>query len=204
MRPATLVLLVTLWISTIGNVALWRAMAALPELADGRGLAFMVAFGVGVAALTALPLALLAWRWTLKPVLALFLLAAAGGAFFMVSYGIVIDRTMMINVLLTDSREARDLLSPQLFGVLAVLLGLPHIRLPRLLAPAVMLISASSYHIYLFHRIVPELLGLDQMGALGPVASIAVGLVCGVGAMALQRALFSRLGRGFGLAPRTA
>ncbi len=90
------------------------------------------------------------------------------------------------------------------FGVLAVLLGLRHIRLPRLLAPAVMLISASSYHIYLFHRIVPELLGLDQMGALGPVASIAVGLVCGVGAMAVQRALFSRLGRGFGLSPRTA
>ena len=89
-------------------------------------------------------------------------------------------------------------------GVLAVLLGLPHIRLPRLLAPAVMLISASSYHIYLFHRTVPELRGLDQMGARGPVASMAVGLVCGVGAMALQRALFSRLGRGFGLAPRTA
>ena len=131
MRPATLVLLVTLWIATIGNVALWRAMAALPELSDGRGLAFMVAFGVGVAALTALPLALLAWRWTLKPVLVLFLLAAAGGAFFMVSYGIVIDRTMMINVLLTDSREARDLLSPQLFGVLAVLGVVPALAVWR-------------------------------------------------------------------------
>ena len=121
MRPATLVLLVVLWIASIGNVALWRAMAALPELGNARGYAFMLAFGVGVAALTALPLALLAWRWTLKPVLVLYLMAAAGGAFFMLSYGIVIDRTMMVNVLLTDSREARDLLSTQLFGALAVL-----------------------------------------------------------------------------------
>lgn len=131
MRPATLVLLVVLWIASIGNVALWRAMAALPELGNARGYAFMLAFGVGVAALTALPLALLAWRWTLKPVLVLFLMATAGGAFFMLSYGIVIDRTMMVNVLLTDSREARDLLSPQLFGALAVLGLLPALAVWR-------------------------------------------------------------------------
>jgi len=131
-RPATLVVLVSLWLASVGNVALWRAMGALPELANARGTAFMLAFGVGVAALTALPLALLAWRWTLKPALILFLLAAAGGAFFMLSYGIVIDRTMMVNVLLTDAREARELLSPRLWGTLAVLGVLPALVVWRL------------------------------------------------------------------------
>ena len=81
------------------------------------------------------------------------------------------------------------------FGVVATLLGLPSLSLPRLAIPAVMLVSASSYHIYLFHRIVPELLGLDALGAFGVLASIAVGIVSGIGAMALQRLAFSGLSR---------
>lgn len=90
------------------------------------------------------------------------------------------------------------------FAVLAVLLGLPHLRLPRLAIPAVMLISAASYHIYLFHRIVPELLGLDGRGPTGILASIVVGLVSGIGAAALQRRLLARMGSIKPLLPRTA
>ncbi|HRL31094.1 MAG TPA: phosphoethanolamine--lipid A transferase, partial [Ottowia sp.] len=64
-------------------------------------------------------------RWTLKPVITLFLLAAAGGAYFMLSYGVVIDRSMMVNVLLTDGREARELLSLRMLGALLALGVLP-------------------------------------------------------------------------------
>jgi membrane-bound acyltransferase YfiQ involved in biofilm formation len=74
-------------------------------------------------------------------------------------------------------------------------------RLPRLSVPPIMLISAASYHIYLFHRIVPEFLGLDKMGSLGVVASIGAGLLCGIGAMALQRLAFARLGQRLHPAP---
>jgi len=77
------------------------------------------------------------------------------------------------------------------WAVLCVLLLLPHVSLPRMAVPAVMLIAAASYHIYLFHRIVPEVLGLDGMGHFGPLASIMVGLVCGIGAMSLQRRIFA-------------
>ena len=87
------------------------------------------------------------------------------------------------------------------FGVVAVLLLLPSVRLPSLAAPAVMLISAASYHIYLFHRIVPELLGLDSLGPFGVAASIAAGVLSGIGAAALQRTIFSRLGRQARLKP---
>ena len=114
-----------LWIASIANLALWRALAGLPELANGRGLAFGIGFGVMIAAAHVALLSLLAWRWTLKPALALFLLAAAGGAYFMLSYGVVIDRTMMVNVLLTDTREARELLSWRLLGALLLLGVLP-------------------------------------------------------------------------------
>lgn len=124
-RPATAILLAALWIATIANLALWRAMAGLPELGNGRGLAFGIAFGFMIAAAHTLLLSLLAWRWTLKPALTLLLLAAAGGAYFMLSYGVVIDRSMMVNVLLTDVREARELISWRLLGTLLVLGALP-------------------------------------------------------------------------------
>ena len=125
LRPATAIILAALWIATIANLALWRALAGLPELANGRGLAFGIGFGVMIAAAHVALLSLLAWRWTLKPALALFLLAAAGGAYFMLSYGVVIDRSMMLNVLLTDTREARELLSWRLLGALLLLGVLP-------------------------------------------------------------------------------
>ena len=125
LRPATAIILAALWIATIANLALWRALAGLPELANGRGLAFGIAFGVMIAAVHVALLSLLAWRWTLKPVLALVLLSAAVGAYFMLTYGVVIDRTMMVNVLLTDTREARELLSWRLLGALLLLGVLP-------------------------------------------------------------------------------
>ena len=123
--PFGAALLAALWIAGIGNLALWRAMADLPEVANARGLAFGIGFGVAIAAIHVALFSLLAWRWTLKPVITLFLLAAAGGAYFMLSYGVVIDRSMMINVLLTDGREARELLSLRMLGALLVLGALP-------------------------------------------------------------------------------
>ena len=47
----------------------------------------------------------------------------------------------------------------------------------------------------LFHRIVPEFLGLDDHRAFGIIASIALGIVSSIGAMFLQRMIFAGLGR---------
>ena len=68
---------------------------------------------------------MLAWRWTLKPAIAIFLLAAAVGAYFMMAYGAVIDETMMLNSLETDLRETRDLLNWPLAATVLVLAVLP-------------------------------------------------------------------------------
>ena len=125
LRPLTVMVLTALWIATIGNLALWRALAALPELGNARGLLFALAFALMIGAVQVAISSLFAWRWTLKPLLTLTLLAAAAGAYFMLSYGVVIERTMMVNVLLTDSREARELLSWRMAGMLALLGALP-------------------------------------------------------------------------------
>ena len=130
-RPLAVALLCALWIAGIANIALWRALAELPELANLRGVAFGVAFGLIIAAVNMMLFSLLTWRWTLKPVLTLFLLTAAAGAYFMLTYGVVIDRTMMVNVLLTDTREARELLSPRMLLALLLLGVLPVILVWR-------------------------------------------------------------------------
>ena len=44
--PLAAALLAALWIAGIGNLALWRSMADLPEVANARGLAFGIGFGV--------------------------------------------------------------------------------------------------------------------------------------------------------------
>ena len=124
-NPLTLALVAGLWIAALCNWPLWRALARLPEMASPRGALFIVGFGVMVAALTTGLLALAAWRLSIKPAIAFFVLSAAIGAYFMGSYGIVLDPTMMTNVLQTNPREVGDLLSLQLAGSVLVLALLP-------------------------------------------------------------------------------
>jgi len=99
LNPLTLALLAALWIAAVANWPLWRALANLPEMASVRGAIFIAAFGLAVAALTLALMALFAWRRIAKPVIALFLVSAALGAYFMSSYGVVIDPSMMVTVL---------------------------------------------------------------------------------------------------------
>jgi lipid A ethanolaminephosphotransferase len=110
-HPAWIALLASLWLATVGNYALWQQIHQLPEVNGLRGLAFTLGFGTIITAAITAIVSLLNWRSLLKPVLTVFFLSAASGAYFMVSYGIVIDSTMITNVLQTDTKEALDLLN---------------------------------------------------------------------------------------------
>ncbi|OYU79199.1 MAG: phosphoethanolamine transferase, partial [Burkholderiales bacterium PBB5] len=113
--PLGLVLGTSVWMAALGNWPLWQSLSELGVLQGVKGWGLAVAMAVMItAALVALQ-SLLAWRYTLKPVATLLLLAAAGGAHFMLAYRIVIDSTMLVNVVQTNPAEARDLFSLQLF-----------------------------------------------------------------------------------------
>lgn len=131
MRPLWLVVLSSLWIATICNVALWRELSRLPGLSAGQAVTIGIALALVITLATTALLSLLAWRWTLKPAVTLFLLSAAFGAYFMMTYGVVIDKTMMINTLQTDVRETRDLLNWRLLATVLVLAVLPMVFLWR-------------------------------------------------------------------------
>ena len=123
-HPLWLTTLTTLWLVAFANIPLWRQLQQLPEVTGFRGLMFGLGMATMIAGLIHALLSLLNVRGLLKPVLTLFLLSAASGAYFMMSYGIVIDPTMIQNVAQTDPKEAADLFNwrmPVVMGLLGLL-----------------------------------------------------------------------------------
>ncbi len=86
---------------------------------------FALALAALLVAMHVFLLALVANRWTLKPLLALLVVATALATYFMQHYGIYMDPSMLRNVLRTDPGEARELLSWALLPYLLVHAGLP-------------------------------------------------------------------------------
>ncbi|MEZ5718537.1 MAG: phosphoethanolamine--lipid A transferase [Burkholderiaceae bacterium] len=120
-HPTALLLVLAFWLATAGNLPLWRALWKLPET---HGLQSVVTLGslvLVVLAATVLLLGLFLWPRWLKPAGIALLLITASSSYFMSSYGIVIDPSMLTNVVQTDMGEALDLVSWPL--VVTLLLG---------------------------------------------------------------------------------
>ncbi len=131
-NPAWLVVGVSLWMAVVANLPLWRELFQLRLINSPSGAAFAMGLASIIAATLTVLCSLLAWRWTLKPLLTLLLIAAAFGAHFMLSYGVVIDTTMMTNALQTDAREATGLLNLRLMAIVFVLGIVPSLVIWRL------------------------------------------------------------------------
>lgn len=116
LRPAirleTLVLIVVGFVVATANGSWWQAVTAGRSWTSAGTWGFVAAC---FAALTALHFALLAAianRWIVKPLLTITVIAAAAAAYYMRTFAVILDPTMIQNVLRTDTHEARDLLSP--------------------------------------------------------------------------------------------
>lgn len=129
--PLAILCWACLWMGTVCNLPLWREVLHLPGAGTVRGGLFLIAFMVAVSSATAAVLGLLAWGRALKPVLAVAVLSAAFGAYFMDAYGIVIDTGMLINVFQTDAREAADLLTWKMPISILAMAGPPLVWLYR-------------------------------------------------------------------------
>jgi lipid A ethanolaminephosphotransferase len=128
LRPVTstrLVMLFSLAMVVFYNLATWHALVGLTQLQGLKVVAFYASFAVFLWAAITLLLTPFSFRPTLKPVLSLVALCSAAAAYFMNTYGISIDTTMMQNVLETNPGEAKALLSGKLFLYLGLLGALP-------------------------------------------------------------------------------
>jgi len=104
-----LILLVSILLILVDNFTFFRHTIEAYPLHTHIGFLFSVA--VVLFALTALVFTLLSSKWTSKPLLILTLLISSMAGYFMDTYHVIIDDSMIRNILQTDIKESLDLLS---------------------------------------------------------------------------------------------
>jgi len=125
LRVETVVLIVTAWLVATVNGAWWSAVGAGRAWSDPSNWLFMVAVFVALVALHFVLLGALSNRWTVRPLLTAIIIASAAAAYFMRTYAVMMDPTMIQNILKTDRREAGELLSWSMVMSVALWSALP-------------------------------------------------------------------------------
>ncbi|MBL0421672.1 phosphoethanolamine--lipid A transferase [Ramlibacter sp. AW1] len=114
--PWKLVAAASLWMAALPNLPLWSALAYLGVFAEASGWILAWGLAVAISAGVFAFVSVFSWRWTLKPLLVVLLVASSVAAHFMQAYGVVFDSTMLDNIVQTDLREAAALASPTLLA----------------------------------------------------------------------------------------
>jgi len=123
-----LALAAALYFSLASNASFWAAFRASEAGQSSGAWALAFAMAVAITALHAALLLVVVNRWTRNIVLPVVFVVTAAAAFYMDRYHVYIDRDMVANVLVTEPKEARELITPDF--VVALLL---HGLLPSLL-----------------------------------------------------------------------
>lgn len=111
-----------LWIAVVGNWPLWTKLLALDQPLIQRS-TLVLTLCLMVMGGTAALMSLLHWPRLFRPLASMLVLVTAFNSYFMWQYQAVIDSTMLANVINTDAREVRDLLSWALLVNVALIAG---------------------------------------------------------------------------------
>ena len=115
-RVETVVLVVVAWLVATLNGAWWGAAGAGREWSEPANWLFVGAIFVALVALHFVLLAPVSNRWTVRPLLTVIVIASAATAYFMRTYAVMMDPTMIQNILKTDTHEAKELMSWAMVG----------------------------------------------------------------------------------------
>jgi len=119
LRVETLVVLIAVYAVAFGNGPWWSAIAA-GRVASAPGTwLFLGCTFVALVALHFVVFALLSNRWTARPLLTLLVIATGFATYYMRTYAVVLDPTMLRNVVETDIHETRELLTFAMVGWVA-------------------------------------------------------------------------------------
>lgn len=126
------------FVVTVYNLSFWKTFISATGGAQlGNAPVYVGAFVALVLLFNAI-LTLINFRFVIKPVLTVLFIAAAAASYFMNEYGVVIDATMVQNVVETDPKEAHELLSWKLLQTITLLGIVPSLivwRLPLRFSP---------------------------------------------------------------------
>jgi lipid A ethanolaminephosphotransferase len=124
-RVETLLLVILAWLMATMNGAWWSAVGAGRDWSQPANWLFVAACFVALTLLHFALLAPLANRWTVRPLLSLLVVVSAVASYYIHEFAVILDPTMIQNVLRTDSHEAGDLLTPGMFVWVLALSALP-------------------------------------------------------------------------------
>ncbi|MEZ5499950.1 MAG: phosphoethanolamine--lipid A transferase [Steroidobacteraceae bacterium] len=119
-RSESLVLLIAGYLVLFANQTWWTGVLAGRSFAEVGNWWFALALGIALSAVHYVLFGLVAIGWFGRVVLSIAVIAAMAINYYMRTYGVVIDPTMMQNVLATDAREASEFISRQ--SVLSIVL----------------------------------------------------------------------------------
>ena len=114
MTAARLIIITSIFLVLADNFSFFRNVTAVYPV-EYKNLIFLFSITVMFISVTAIILSLFCFRYTIKPFLIIILIAASATGYFMNNYNVVIDNTMLQNIIETDPGEVSDLLNMKLF-----------------------------------------------------------------------------------------
>jgi lipid A ethanolaminephosphotransferase len=115
-RVETLALVVVAWMIAMLNGAWWSAVGAGRDWSSPANWVFVLACFVALTLLHFALIVAISNRWIVRPLLTLLVVLSTVTAYFVHTFNVILDPTMIENVLRTDRKEAADLLNPELFA----------------------------------------------------------------------------------------
>lgn len=152
----------------------------------------LVALGVSIALRIATPLVFDLARTGFNPTWLLFLLPLGWCVYFARTrqQKLLLAAAAIVTAVIVAYHGGNWVGSWIRYGLTAagllLLLAIPQVRFPRLLIWPTLTISAASFHIYLVHRIVPEV--FENISMANSLLADAIGIAAGFGAYFLHRA----------------
>ena len=115
-----LILFVSLLFVLFYNYSFFKnTMVFYPAIKENIG--FLLSLAVVLFASTSLVLTIFSSKWTTKPLIIILLIISSQTSYFMNTYNVIIDDSMIRNTLQTDMKESMDLFSIQQLLYLIVL-----------------------------------------------------------------------------------
>ncbi len=111
MKPVTLsklVVMTSIFVLLFGNMTFITNVIEVYPLSFKNGV-FLFSLALVFGGVTSLLLALVCFKYTVKPILIAVLLMSSSAAYFMDTYNVVIDEVMINNIINTDTNESKDL-----------------------------------------------------------------------------------------------
>ena len=127
-------LLLAIWLGLVLNFAFFQKIQSLTPYQGSKAYLFLIATVLVIVAAYNLIFQLLQWRWNAKILASIFLVIGGFTAYFVNSLGVVISPEQVQNMMQTDAREVRGLMSLRfgLWTLVFVILPLILVALVRI------------------------------------------------------------------------